>query len=244
MHGLLFMASVRDRNGERAASASSMAEPLTVHLASREAPVAAMPSSAEPTMAPEPKPRRERILAAREPTVAPTPRAVEPTPPPQPLPVPAPQAPFDMAALILANRERRRLAEAAAVRGAGREPSAAHGAEANLSRNLRTLARSDGTGGVFQIRRMGAQTAEFAFNGWSRARPGQWRELIEVQAGPDGDLERAVVRRMIALIREHYTGDFTWESHRLGRVLVLSAAPEDNEGLEEVLLREFFERRP
>lgn len=238
------MVSVRDRNGERAASASSMAEPLTVHLASPEAPVAALPSSADPTAARAPKPRRERILAAREPTVAPTPRAVEPTPPPRPLPVPAPQAPFDMAALILANRERRRLAEAVAARGAGREPSAAQGAEANLSRNLRSLARSDGTGGVFQIRRMGVQTAEFAFNGWSRARPGQWRELIEVQAGPDGDLERAVVRRMIALIREHYTGDFTWESHRLGRALVLSAAPEDNEGLEEVLLREFFERRP
>ncbi len=150
-----------------------------------------------------------------------------------------------MAALIQANRERRRQAEAAAARGGGgREPSANEGAQANLNRNLRSLSRSDGTGGVFQIRRMGAQTAEFAFNGWNRARRGQWRELIEVQAGPDGDLERAVVRRMIALIREHYSGNFQWESYRLDRVLVLSAAPEDNEGLEEFLLREFFQRRP
>ena len=150
-----------------------------------------------------------------------------------------------MAALIQANRERRRLAEAAAVRGGGgREPSASEGAQANLGRNLRSLSRSDGTGGVFQIRRMGAQTAEFAFRGWNRSRRGQWQELIEVQAGPDGDLQRAIVRRMIALIREHYTGNFQWESYRLDRVLVLSAAPEDNEGLDEFLLREFFQRRP
>jgi len=70
------------------------------------------------------------------------------------------------------------------------------------------------------------------------------RTFAAVEAGPDGDLERAVVRRMIALIREHYSGNFQWESYRLDRVLVLSAAPEDNEGLEEFLLREFFQRRP
>jgi hypothetical protein len=93
---------------------------------------------------------------------------------------------------------------------------------------------------VFRIMRMGAQTAEFAFNGWNPEGRGKWREYIEVEAGPDGNLERAIVRRMITLIREHYTGDFRWDSHRLGRVLVLSAAPADNEGLEDFLLREFF----
>ena len=58
--------------------------------------------------------------------------------------------------------------------------------------------------------------------------------MIEVDAGPDGDVELAIVRRMIALIREHYTGDFNWESQRLGRVVVLSAAPADNAELEDV----------
>ena len=47
-------------------------------------------------------------------------------------------------------------------------------------------------------------------------------------------------QRMIELIRTHYSGDFRWESHRLGRVVVLSARPEDNEGLEDFLVREFF----
>lgn len=147
-----------------------------------------------------------------------------------------------MAALIQANRERRRAAEAAAAppRVPGRDPSAEEMSLANLNRNLQSLSRSDGTGGIFHIMRMGGQTAEFAFNGWNPERRGRWREFIEVQAGPDGDLERAVVRRMITLVREHYTGDFRWESHRLGRVLVLSAAPADNEALEDFLLREFF----
>ena len=49
-----------------------------------------------------------------------------------------------------------------------------------------------------------------------------------------------MVRRMIELIRTHYTGDFNWESHRLGRVVVLSARPDDQRGLEDFLMQEFF----
>ena len=45
---------------------------------------------------------------------------------------------------------------------------------------------------------------------------------------------------MIELIRRYYKGDFNWESHRLGRVVVLSAAPEHNDELEAYLMREFF----
>ena len=37
-----------------------------------------------------------------------------------------------------------------------------------------------------------------------------------------------------------YSGDFRWESHRLGRIVILSARPEDSEGLEDFLIREFF----
>ena len=45
---------------------------------------------------------------------------------------------------------------------------------------------------------------------------------------------------MIGLIRNHYEGDFRWESRRLGKVVVLSARIEDNGYLEEFLMREFF----
>ncbi|MNC97247.1 hypothetical protein D3C83_148520 [compost metagenome] len=49
-----------------------------------------------------------------------------------------------------------------------------------------------------------------------------------------------MVRRMIELIRSHYQGDFHWESHRLGRTVVLSARRPDQRALEDFLLREFF----
>jgi hypothetical protein len=50
---------------------------------------------------------------------------------------------------------------------------------------------------------------------------------------------------MIAIIREHESGDFAWESQRLGRDVSLSARTADNAGLEDFLMRDFFpEFRP
>ena len=46
---------------------------------------------------------------------------------------------------------------------------------------------------------------------------------------------------MIAIIREYEQEDFTWRSNRLGRDVTLSARAADNEGLEQFMLREFFE---
>jgi hypothetical protein len=243
-HVLALVIPVREWVAGEAAPASGSSLPLTVLLAlpdtADSAAVAAVPEPPAPKSAPVPRPRREPQLREREVAIA---RAT-PAPEAAPFRVPEPAAPpapsFDMAALIQANRERRRAAEAGMQRGIRREPAPTDSAVANLNRNLESLSRSDGTGGVFHVTRVGGRTAEFAFNGWNPKGRGRWREMIEVEAGPDGDVERAVVRRMIALIREHYSGDFSWESHRLGRVLVLSAAPEDNAGLEEFLLREFF----
>jgi hypothetical protein len=42
------------------------------------------------------------------------------------------------------------------------------------------------------------------------------------------------------LIREHYQGDFNWDSQRLGRTIIKSARIEDNTELEEFLMMEFF----
>jgi hypothetical protein len=149
-----------------------------------------------------------------------------------------------MLALIEARRAQRRAADAAAARGPSpadsREPTQDESTVASINRNLQTLTGREGVGGVFQILRKGTRSAEFAFNGWRPDSKRQWREVIEVDAGPGGDVELAIVKRMIALIRTHYTGDFNWDSHRLGRVVLLSARPEDTEGLEDFLTREFF----
>ncbi len=69
---------------------------------------------------------------------------------------------------------------------------------------------------------------------------GRRREFIEVDAGLNGDIERAVVQRMIELIRRYYSGNFNWESLRLGRTVVLSARPEHQQELEDFLIKEFF----
>lgn len=141
---------------------------------------------------------------------------------------------MDMLAMIEQRREQRRAAEEAL------EPPPVEPPEDAATRNLRSLTGREGVGGVFQILHMGTRTGQFAFNGWRPEARSQWREVYEVDAGLNGNLELAMVRRMIELIRSHYKGDFRWESHRLGRVVILSARPEDSEGLEDFLVREFF----
>jgi len=156
-----------------------------------------------------------------------------------------------MLTALNAVREKRQAAEEAiarenaASRERYRERSAAEQATANLNRNLQTLAPGfEGTGGVFEILSMGHRSSTFAFNGWKVEAKKKWREVIEVEAPPQGDIQLATIRRMIVLIRTHYSGEFNWESHRLGRVVKLSAAPEDNDGLEEFMMREFFGTPP
>lgn len=207
-------------------------------------PVPPPPEPAPPQPAPKATPAAPaRPLITARPR---TPQAAPPVPAPEaPRPAPAPPAPtVDMLAMINARRERRRAAEAAAARGSegvpGGQISPQDEGAAAIGRNLESLSRDDQTGGVFQILSKGTLSAEYAFNGWRPDTRRRWREVIDVQAGPDGDIDSAIVRSMIALIRTHYTGDFQWESRRLGRVVTLSARAEDNEALEDFLVREFF----
>ncbi len=199
------------------------------------------PTQAQPQPTPQPPPRPVPVPPLPVPRIVrKSPTAVEPEPPPpqppQPRPPPIPE--LDMAAMIQARQAQRRAAQSAAPRSQ-MEPTPDQLAQANINRNLH-MDRGEGVGGVFEILRKGTRTAEFAFNGWRPDTERRWREVIEVDAGVGGDIERAIVRRMIDLIRGHYTGDFRWESHHLGRVVVLSARPQDQDGLEEFLVREFF----
>jgi hypothetical protein len=98
-------------------------------------------------------------------------------------------------------------------------------------------------GGIFEITRMTDDDAEFLFFGWNRDE-GQRKTLsYKVRLGDNGDMHIAVVRTMIAIIREHEDGDFRWHSYRLGRIVVLSARRADNAGLEEFMLEEFFDTK-
>ncbi|MBI3918597.1 MAG: hypothetical protein HY322_16515 [Betaproteobacteria bacterium] len=95
-------------------------------------------------------------------------------------------------------------------------------------------------GGAFQLQRVGFDDAEFIFYGWDREARRNMARLVEVRKGNDSDIRIAVVRRIIAIIRDYEQGDFLWESSRLGRSLTLSARARDNAGLEEFMMQEFF----
>ena len=96
------------------------------------------------------------------------------------------------------------------------------------------------SGGIFQIRRLGYDDAEFTFFGWSKDIRRRTSQKFEVRKGDNSDIRVAVVRRIIEIIRDYEQEDFSWSSQRLGRVLVLSARPTDNAGLEEFMMQEFF----
>jgi hypothetical protein len=95
-------------------------------------------------------------------------------------------------------------------------------------------------GGMFRIERIGTDYAEFHFFGWNNQISRNTKQLIEVRKGENSDIRIAVVRKMIAIIRETAQEDFVWVSTRLGRSLTLSARAKDNGGLEEFMMREFF----
>jgi hypothetical protein len=98
------------------------------------------------------------------------------------------------------------------------------------------------SGGVFRILRIGFDDAEFAFYGWNKDIKRRANMRIEVRrSGDDADIRHAIVRKMIAIIREYEVEDFTWESLRLGRNITLSARLRDNAELEQFLMREFFD---
>jgi hypothetical protein len=100
-------------------------------------------------------------------------------------------------------------------------------------------------GGIFHIEHMSDDAAEFIFYGWHKAMRRNMAQLIEVRKGGNPDIRIAVIRRMIAIIRDYEQGDFLWESRRLGRNVTLSARTRDNAGLEDFLMAEFFgDQRP
>jgi hypothetical protein len=61
-----------------------------------------------------------------------------------------------------------------------------------------------------------------------------------VEVGADPDIETAVVRKMIEVIRKEKPGEFEWDSQRLGRTIKMNAAKPYQAELEAFLLKEIF----
>lgn len=207
------------------------------------------PKVAEAKPAPKLPPPPAKTPATRPQT---KPKAAEqPSKPKAPIPVQevaktksreeSAEAPQDLSDFINQAKSRRRAEglfddSEAMPSNAAKQPTADEIRMANIRRNL----QNPGTSGIFQILRIGPRTAEFSFRAWTTGQSNPRLQMIQVTAGPDGSVERAIIRRMIELIREYYKEDFNWESHRLHRVVVLSAREKDTAGLEDFLMREFF----
>lgn len=170
-------------------------------------------------------------------------------PPPAPSAAAGAAAEGDLSSYIEARRRARAQTAPAAADNASRAPPieddntrANRIAAANLGSDRKPTFGSDPKkgGGIFDVRRLSYDYAEFAFFGWNKDISRNTSQLIEVRKGSHSDIRLAVVRRMIAIIREHEQDDFVWESKRLGRNIVLSARARDNSGLEDFMMREFF----
>jgi hypothetical protein len=191
-----------------------------------------------------PPPLKATVKVTKE-TKAPAVIAVEKnaiTAIPQPiikLPPPDESAePKDLMSLIKARKQRAQDLEAyAAMENANsRSLSDEEIRDANIKNNL----QQRGTSGIFEILQKNNNTAQFSFKGWKNDYSIPKREVVDVAIGANKDIELAIVRKMIEIIRREYKGDFNWESQRLGRVVILSARLSDNAGLEEFIKQEFF----
>lgn len=164
-----------------------------------------------------------------------------PTPPTKPQPAPT-DAPTDMASYIAQQRAKRESAE----QDAARQNAAAAAAEIGLTEEQKRDERiknnlKSGTNGIFTIQRLEAKTASFSFKGWTDYTNVKLK-YYEIEASGGEDVRLVMIRRMIGIIREHYDGDFPWESHRLGLTITKSARLEDSAELEDFLMQEFFGR--
>ena len=222
---------------------------LQVRHAAPPTPPSSQPPSPPPMQASTSPPSPPRtVTRTRPPPVItlPSPQApVVRAPPPQPPVVAAPTRPTppiegDLAAYVQARRRERGEQEAAVNDEAAQFNRAI---AANLPTPARGVAAQEAKrgGGIFQIKRMTYDDAAFEFYGWNKDMGRRTPQLIEVRKGDNADMRIAVVRRMIAIIRQFEKEDFTWETPRLGRIIVLSARLSDNAALESYLMHEFFD---
>ena len=210
-------------------------------------------SPPKPTPAPAAEPAREVVAALPKPARAPRPPAPKQPPvialtaPARPLPAPVPAPPTpprpsrpeegDLWSYLQARRRERGESEAPAVETPKADPNA------NIAANLPSAATGVATpdsskgGGIFEIKRMDYDDAEFLFFGWNKEMGRKTPQTIEVRKGNNSSMEIAVVRKMISIIREYSTEDFVWRSRN--RDVTLSARLADNAALESFLMHDF-----
>jgi hypothetical protein len=226
----------------------SGSENAITYLNAPEASTKPAPAKSAPAPAKTAPPKKTPKTVTRSdapPLIRPDLVAVEPAPlPAKSEPVQAPAE--DMSAMLDAARKRRNDA-----RERDRDPNEASEeteaqranriARANIGRAGNAQGRDQNdAGGVFQVRRMGVSSGEFFFRGWNTAFGRTSNQLINVFAGDGDDIQLAMVKKMIEIIRAEKPDEFMWDSRRLGRTITLNAGPAHRAELTQFLLSEFF----
>lgn len=211
------------------------------------------PKAAEAAPEKSAKPTPTQPSAIRPPRMLKMPRLPDtitiPNEKPQPVdekPTPAkeevkePPKEIDMAEYI----KNRQKARGAPSQADGEESDAARGtrnALANIAAiNGRSGQDPNDTGGVFSVTNQTFSRADLKFRGWNQNFKRRWLTSVTVERGGERDIETAIVKKMIELIRKEKTGDFEWDSHRLGKVVTMSARPQDTQELTDFLFKEMF----
>ncbi len=227
--------------------AASARGPVSVHLETRRSH-ATPDQDKEVHPKPQPEPPQPAVVTTRHPPSRDRPTVPPPPPIPEPTvkPSPQPPPPDDDFSSRLAKRRAERGEEDPSPNaqetsgGGGNSDNSV--ALNNINRAMNMNSRTVGTGGIFQvIGPIGVREATLQFNGWHPGSSNHWRETYTVDAGEGGDVKLAVVRKEIEIIRKFYKGDFDWVSDRHGgRVIKMSARPEDNDQLERFLMQEMW----
>jgi type IV secretory pathway VirB10-like protein len=221
-------------------------------LAEKAAPTVTPPVKKSPTVITQKPVVKAKPPVFKVPEVLVTPEpAREKIPPNLSLPTETPpseapleKAPTDMSEYIALQQSRNAAKERDAAKqnadAVAREigPSAEQVRDERIKRNFQ-----NGTNGIFEITSLGNRNATFAFRGWTTDFTTSRKEFFEVEAKSGQDVRLVMIKKMIGLIRQHYQGDFNWESQRLNRTIIMSARLEDSAGLEDFMMMEFFGER-
>ncbi|MBY0238788.1 MAG: hypothetical protein K2X55_05695 [Burkholderiaceae bacterium] len=212
------------------------------------------PLAEKPKSKPAPKPEPTKSEPVRQQRVAKAVSKPAPAAPRQEVYVPPVQAPMqtitpvqeeDMQARVEAARKRRAQENPQPQQAEPEESEAQRAsrvARANImgAQGRNAAGEREETGGVFQILNRTSLSADFKFRGWNTNFKRQWLQQYHVEVGADPDIETAIVRKMIEVIRKEKPGEFEWDSQRLGRTVKMNASKPFQAELEAFLMKEMF----
>jgi hypothetical protein len=247
LHVLVLLLAMLQRSEKDGVPVPRKTTDVTYIVARQRQPETPVKPAVKPQPAPvarpaRPKPRLERVEIARLPDTITVPEAPRPAPEPvKPVEIPKVAPELDMAEMIAA-RKRKRQRDS----GVEEQETDAQRGERRALENI-AAANSAGKAGELGVDKSmfskvihSPFTATLEYRGVNAERRRVGMRQYEVELGGEPDIESAIIKAMIRVIRKEFgTENFVWIT-RHQRKLVVSPRPEDNAALEAVLFRDVF----